>query len=289
VRRIAVPVLAAVDPLAPDPGPVRFAAAVAGRTGAPLTVVSVFGDHTAVTPLAAGQSGEALAEDADVVLEQAERIARDEAVEAESLAAVATSAPRGLSLTAVELGAGLLVVGSGVGGPSGQLHLGSTAERLLNGAPCAVALVPEGWETRDLTTIGAGFVDSAEGRAAVRDAHALAARSGARLRVLAAVRPRSWSHATADDLRAQAEAAAAAAMSGLLGAPVDVDVSVVEPADLLVAVSGELDLLVCGTRGYGPRPAALLGGVTRPLSARARCPVVVLSGAPQTGLAALVR
>jgi nucleotide-binding universal stress UspA family protein len=168
------------------------------------------------------------------------------------------------------------------------VHRGPTAERLLNGAPCAVALVPDGWEARDFTTIGAGFVNSAEARAAVRDAHALAARSGARLRVLAAVRPRNWSHADAQELRAQAEDAAEAAVSGLLGAPVDIDVSVVEPADLLVATSGELDLLVCGTRGYGPRPAALLGGVTRPVSAHARCPVVVLSGAPHAGLAALV-
>jgi hypothetical protein len=39
----------------------------------------------------------------------------------------------------------------------------------------------------------------------VRTAHALAARSGARLRVLAAVRPRAWSRAGAAELREQAE------------------------------------------------------------------------------------
>jgi nucleotide-binding universal stress UspA family protein len=256
---------------------VRFAAAIAGRTGAALTLVSVVGDAAAVTALAAGQSGEDLAPDAVEVLERAERIARAEGVEADSLTAAAVSAPRGLSLTALELGAGLLVLGSGAGGPSGQLKRGPTAERLLNGAPCAVALVPEGWEAGEFTTIGAGFVDSAEGRAAVQDAHRLAASTGARLRILAAVRPRSWSDTGADELRAQTEAAAEAAMSGLLGAPVDVDVDVAEPAELLVAVSGELDLLVCGTRGYGPRPAALLGGVTRAVTAQARCPVIVQS------------
>lgn len=266
----------------------RFAAGVAGRTGAPLTVVSVLGDHTAVTALAAGQSGEDLADDGGAALEQAVRIAREEGVEAESLVVAASSAPRGLALAAAELGAGLVVVGSGNGGPPRQVQLGSTAERLLNGAPTAVALVPPGWEARPFATIGAGFVDTAEGHAAVRDAHALAARSGARLRVLAAVRTRAWSRASADELRAYAERAAEAAISGLLGAPVDVDVSVAEPAALLVGVSGELDLLVCGTRGYGPRPAALLGGVTRALCEQARCPVVVLSGENRTGLAALV-
>jgi nucleotide-binding universal stress UspA family protein len=267
---------------------VRFAAAVAGRTGAPLTVVSVFGDRAAVTPLAAGQSGEDLAEAAGEVLERALAIARADGVDAEPLAVAATSAPRGLALAAAELGAGLVVVGSGAGGEPGQLRRGRTGERLLNGSPSPVALVPEAWAPRGFATIGAGFVDTAEGHAAVRDAHALAACSGARLRVLAAVRPPAWSGADADELRGHAEAAAEAAVSGLVGAPVDVDV-LAEPADPLVAVSGELDLLVCGTRGYGPRPAALLGGVTRQLSARARCALVVLSGPDGSGLAALVR
>ena len=251
---MAAPILAAVDPLASDLAPVRFAAALAGA-GAPLTLVSVVGDPTAVTALVAGQSGEELAPDAVEALERAERIARAEGVEPDSLAAAAASAPRGLSLTALELGAGLLVVGSGAGGPSGQLKRGATAERLLNGAPCAVALVPEGFQTGEFATIGAGFVDSAEGRAAVHEAHALAASTGARLRSSRRCSRAAWSDAGADELRAQTEAAAEAAMSGLLGAPVDVDVDVIAPEDMLIAASGELDLLVCGTRGYGPRPA----------------------------------
>ena len=161
---MAAGVLAAVDPLDPIP-PVRFAAALAGRAGAALTLVAVVGDHAAVTPLAAGQSGEDLAPDADELLERVVRIARDEGVEADSLTVVATSAPRGLSLTAVELGAGLLVVGSGAGGPSGQLKRGPTAERLLNGAPCAVALVPEGtgWRARRRRRLG-GRAGRAAGR-----------------------------------------------------------------------------------------------------------------------------
>jgi nucleotide-binding universal stress UspA family protein len=272
-------ILAAADPLAFDPAPVRFAAAVAGRLGARLTVAAVFGDDGAATALAAGQNGEDLGGDATVALERAVRIARDDGVQAEPLAVTATSAPRGLGLAATELGADLVVVGSADGGPRGHVRPGATAERLLNGSPSAVALVPAGWAPHDFTAIGAGFLASAEGRAAVRAAHALAVRSAARLRVLAAVRQRVWSRADADVLRAQAEAAAAAAVSGLVGAPVDIDVSVVEPADLLVAASGELDLLACGTRGYGPRPAVLLGGVTRALCAQARCPVIVLSGA----------
>jgi len=241
-----------------------------------------------VTPLAAGQSGEELSDDGREALEWAVRIAREAGVEAEPLSVAAVSAARGLALTATVLGAGLVVVGSAAGGRPGQLHPGATAARLLNGSPSAVAIVPAGWDGRALATIAAGFGDGAEARAAVRDAHALAVRAGGRLRVLAAVRPRAWSHADADELRARAEEAAAAAVPASTGVPVDVDVSIAEPADVLVAVSGELDLLVCGTRGYGPRPATLLGGVTRRLVAEARCPVAVLSGEDRTSIAALV-
>lgn len=288
ITRIAAPVLAAVDPRALEFASIRFAVAVAGHTGAPLTVACVVGDGTAVTPLAAGQSGEELIEDGTAALEQAVRMARDAGVEAEPLAIAAVSAPRGLAMAATDLGAGLVVVGSAPGGRPGQLHPGTTGTRLLNGSPSAVAVVPADWDGRALATIGAGFAHGAEADAAVRDAHALAACAGARLRVLAAVRPRAWSHTDAGELRAEAEEAAAAAVPASPGTPVDVDVTIAEPADVLVGVSGELDLLVCGTRGYGPRPATLLGGVTRRLVTEARCPVAVLSGEPRTSIGALV-
>ena len=44
------------------------------------------------------------------------------------------------------------------------------------------------------------------------------------------------------------------------------------PADALIAVSAELDLLVCGSRGYGPVHAVMLGGVSRALVDGAACP-----------------
>lgn len=149
-----------------------------------------------------------------------------------------------------------------------------------------MALVPRGWpRPRALGTIGAAFVDTHEGRDALRAAHALARRSGARLRVLAAVLPRAWMgdgtpeglDAAAEDARLRAGAAAEAAAGNLLGAAVDVDVEVLEPAAWLVEASREVDVLVCGARGYGARPVTLLCGVTRALTAGASCSVVVLS------------
>jgi len=44
----------------------------------------------------------------------------------------------------------------------------------------------------------------------------------------------------------------------------------------LVERSAGLDLLVCGSRGYGPVRTVLLGSVSHALAHHARCPLMVL-------------
>jgi nucleotide-binding universal stress UspA family protein len=119
----------------------------------------------------------------------------------------------------------------------------------------------------------------------------LAGRAGARLRVIAAVQRRSWMDgdvAVAADLHARAEEAAAADLAELVGTAVDVDVLDGEPAATLLAATGEMDLLVCGARGYGPERSALLGGVTRQLAEGAACPLIVLARGPGVTLESLI-
>jgi nucleotide-binding universal stress UspA family protein len=297
---MASPVLAAVDPATVDLAPVRFAARVAAHTGAPLMVASVFASDEVVERLVGGQLGEELPPDASGALERAIEAVRGDTSSSAALPAVetmplgASSAPRGLALAALEAGAALVVVGSATGGPTGRTAVGSTAARLLDGAPSAVAVVPAGWEgERDWTTVGAGFVASVEGRAATTGAHVLADRAGARLHVLAAVRPRAWMDGARDevaaDVHARAEEAATADLASLLGTAVDVDVQDGEPADvLLAATDAGLDVLVCGARGYGPERSALLGGVTRRVTEGAACPVIVLARGPGVTLESLV-
>jgi nucleotide-binding universal stress UspA family protein len=48
------------------------------------------------------------------------------------------------------------------------------------------------------------------------------------------------------------------------------------PADALAAASDDLDLLVCGSRGYGPVRTLLLGGTSHALVRKAACPVLVI-------------
>jgi nucleotide-binding universal stress UspA family protein len=46
--------------------------------------------------------------------------------------------------------------------------------------------------------------------------------------------------------------------------------------DALAAASAEIDLLVCGSRGYGPLRSVLVGGVSDRLTRQAPCPVIVV-------------
>src|SRR3954452_11324501 len=187
-----------------------------------------------------------------------------------------TSAPAALNYAAETSDVGLLVLGSSRRGPGGLLRLGSTGERLVHGAPCPLAIVPAEWEGGGglptgggLHTVGVAYTDTPEGRAALASAIALARRAGAKLRVLTAVKPREYGKVAGDGpgkettsydaggldageatRRILEEAGAEAA-----GVDVEADVSVQDPADFLVGASEHVDLLVCGSRGYGPRKA----------------------------------
>jgi nucleotide-binding universal stress UspA family protein len=274
---MSAPVLAHYDTELRELAPARFAAPLAAIMGAPLMVAAAYAGEDVVDPLAAGQMGEGLPRvDPGEALAAAVRELGLDGDRVETLALGATSAPRALHLAAVEFGAGLLVVAPGL-----------TAERLLDGAPCAVAVVPptsrvaqEG--AAPIATVGAGFVDTHEGQAGVRSAQALARRAGARLRVLCVVR------AGDRGLRARAEEAATAALHAEPGVPVDIDVDEGNPDDLLVSASSDVDLLVCGSRCYGPPGATVRGGVARRVTAEAACPVIVTARAPAIRMEDLV-
>jgi nucleotide-binding universal stress UspA family protein len=299
------PILVGYDPKTLDPAPVRFGAAAARFTGAPLIIASVHGRASAGDGAAPGQLEEDLESDATQALADVKRDLASEAIAVECRALESMSAARALHEAAEEQDAGLLVVGSTRRGAVGRVVPGSTAERLMHGAPCPVAVVPHGWEAGGgLKTIGAAYVDTEEGREALRGAYALARRAGATLRVLTAVRSRLAMYGETEartagvrgkdfdevegEYRVRAEAAARAAVAALDGdVEVEVDAFVEDPADVLIRVSEHLDLLVCGSRAYGPLRAVLLGGVSRRVAADARCPVIVLPRGVQASLEAL--
>ncbi|HEX5780327.1 MAG TPA: universal stress protein [Solirubrobacteraceae bacterium] len=56
-----------------------------------------------------------------------------------------------------------------------------------------------------------------------------------------------------------------------------------DPVEALAAVSGELDLLVCGSRGHGPVGEVVLGSVSHALLGAVRCPLLVVPRAGDQG------
>jgi nucleotide-binding universal stress UspA family protein len=297
------PILVGFDPGSADRAPVQFAIAAARLTGAPLVVGSVHADAAAIGELAHGHLEGELLHDADQPLDHIRRELAGEGVHAQCRALPGWSPARALHEAAEELGAGLLVIGSARDGHAGRLRPGSTATRLLHGAPCPVAVVPHSWQSgRAVQTIGVAYVDTPEGHEALDGALALARRTGAKLRVLSAAKPHAHEStprsdrlrdstsygALESDLRDGVEQAVAATTGGNPGAEIEPDVSIQDPADFLIAASQRLDLLVCGSRGYGPRRAVLLGGVSRRVTSEAHCPVIVLVRGAQSGLETLI-
>lgn len=293
------PILVGHDPGSPDQAPVEFGIAAARFTGAPLIVASVYRSSTADDPVE-----EDLEADAGDSLDQLKRRLDADGIKAECRSLPGTSAPRALHQAAEDLDVGVLVVGSTDRGQVGRVLLGSTAQRLVHGAPCPIAVVPHGWQAGGgLSTIGVAFVDTPEGHEALNGAVALARRAGARLRVLSAAKAKGFGRTfgggdaltpatTYADVgsaaRAGAEHAAEAAVADASGVEIEYDVSVGDPADFLVAASERLDLLICGSRGYGPARAVMLGGVSRRVTAEAHCPVIVLARGTEAGLEELI-
>jgi nucleotide-binding universal stress UspA family protein len=187
-------------------------------------------------------------------------------------------------------GAALVVVGSTHTGTVGRVLPGSTGERLLHGAPCSVAIVPKDYRLRDaapIARIGVAYNSTPEAKAAATAAAALARALGAQLEVIGVVAPESYNTpalmgapafpAIREELeeRVQSELDAVVAelpssITAITGRRTG------EPIAELTARSAELDLLIVGSRGYGPLHAVIAGGVSGRLMRNAQCPVIVV-------------
>jgi nucleotide-binding universal stress UspA family protein len=193
-----------------------------------------------------------------------------------------TSPARGLHEIAVEEGASLIVIGSTHRGPVGRVVLGSVGEVLVAGSPTAVAVAPKGFAARapeEMRVVGAGFNGSPEARLALRAAATLAAGAGAELRAIAVEEGFAHAH---HPIRPEyrAESRLVEQLDHALeevGAP-DAKRVVEKGAAVhcLCEASRETDLLVIGSRGYGPMRHALVGSVSAQLMRSAPVPVLVI-------------
>jgi nucleotide-binding universal stress UspA family protein len=279
----------AVDYREPAQEPMDLARVLASASGAPVTVASVYAFQPLTSRIEESTYGQALRAEAEPVVQRLADALRAQGVEATGEAVADVSVARGLNAVSERADAGVLVVGSTTRGPAGRILSGTTATHLLHGAACAVAVAPRAFEApaQAPLTIGVGYNGSADADVALAEAADYARVTGARLRMLAAADLSSWiqpvgvaSFDYGQLMRGQVQALERAVRKAVDALPGDVAVEHAiregDAAKVLAEASDDLDLLVCGSRGYGAIRGALLGSVSRRLVQAARCPVVVV-------------
>lgn len=184
--------------------------------------------------------------------------------------------------------ADLMVLGSTHHAHLGSVSPGSVAEHLLHGARCRLVIAPKGYGDEDhsedrLRVAAVGFDGMAESYAALDEAAKLAAKFGGSLRVIGVATPVPAMGAAAaaqagpeagPDFQTQLSNAVAELPPELRALPV------FERGDpvtkLLEAAEMGVDLLVLGSRGFGPVMRLLIGSVSSRVIREAPCPVLVV-------------
>jgi nucleotide-binding universal stress UspA family protein len=281
------PVLAGADGTGSGLDAVAFGARLATAISSPLVVACVCPDEA----LVAGAEGgtEEPQQQATSILEAARDVVGD--LPADFRTVVSTSPARGLAELAEEEGVEAVVVGSTHRGPVGRVMSGSTAERLLHGTGCPVAVAPRGYRrhrSKPIEAIGAAFTDTPEGHEAVRVAADLAGAAHLSLTVYSVVTLHSnWLRPVAvqPDATVVPEEIRRAYSEPLDRVVADLSDGVRATGELLfgevvdelsMAAERDVDLLVCGSRGYGPVRRVLLGTVSSALVRQASVPTLVV-------------
>jgi nucleotide-binding universal stress UspA family protein len=203
-------------------------------------------------------------------------------LEADLVALADGSVGRGLHLVAERRGADLVVVGSSRRALLGRALLGDDARAALNGAPCAIAVAPrgQGHAPQPVERIGVGYDGSPESERALGVARQIAARHGAGVSVLRVVTftdvgehepplDEGWPDAVAREVTRCGEELAL--LEGVAGKAV-----YGVPREELAVFSRTLDLLVIGSRGYGPWGRLLHGSVSHALVGHCASALLVL-------------
>jgi len=200
--------------------------------------------------------------------------------EAEIVSYVAESPGAGLHRLAEERAADLIVVGSTSHGAFGRVALGDDARAALNGAPCAVAVAARGYHRHPdpIAAVGVGYNESAEAQAALQAARDIAAPTSAGVSLLEVISIPSYSYSgmmapvgegielmlsEAQERIAEIPGVTGRVVFGLAG-------------EELSAFGENLDILVVGSRSYGPLRRLVVGSTSEYLERKARCSLLVL-------------
>lgn len=253
---------------------------LAAATDAKLLVATVYLYAPLATAVPPGEFQERLVADAEVALASARAAAGDANVEFLTLAG--SSPAQTLHELAEREEANLILVGSSHRSAVGRVVAGTAANALLRGAPCAVGVVPRGHRVSSspIASIGVGYDGSPESAEALGAARRLGSALSAAVRLIDVVDVatlRFTGYGYDGNLSAVREvvheelAEVEASDPSIKG-----ELREGDPAGELIAATGDLDLLILGSRGYGPIRRALLGGVSARVLRKATCPVIVI-------------
>lgn len=261
-------------------GAAALGQAIAGATGARLLLVGV------ELPLVA-DFPELRAELQDDLRDVRDALAPDARVQI----AVDLSPARALRRIAHDEQADLVVVGSRQPRGLRRLASGDTAMQVVHSAPCAVAVAPDHLPpSGGLQTIGVGINSTPEAHAALELALELAQHSAAAVRLLSVadnhypgsadlVVDANYVEMYAQILEGRVQTARRAideALETCAGTPASGDVRIGDPVDELVELSAQCDLLVLGSRRWGPVRRLVLGSTAEHVIRHAQCPALVL-------------
>jgi len=215
-----------------------------------------------------------------------ERASREADVDAHIRWREDDSTGRGLHELCEIAEADLLVVGSSRRGLLGRVLLHDDTHAALNGASCPVAVAPIGYAGQPVVMreIGVAYDGSPESGHAIEVARALAKECGAKLSAFEAVALPAYgavagSIGAAEAFEEQVQEARRRIES--LG-DVEAHAAYGNAVEELAVYSASVDLLIVGSRGYGPLGRLVHGSTSQHLARVARCPLLVLTRTAHT-------
>ena len=263
-----------------------LASLLAGASGADVALLNVY--PTSLFPIRGMTDRQTVRRLAEKSL-QAERNRWDLAASVHTTTDF--SIPRALSRHATRWKGDLIVVGSATSAPAGHAILSPRCRQLLGSGRFGLAIASHGLAKTQpkLRTVGVGYDGGPEAELALRIAAGVASGSGAELRLLSVVDDRlpvlsagQWMNVTdqamsemwdaqREEARGRAEAAASAWTKAA-----SVDAVCGDPARHLREFTGELDLLIIGSRRWGTLARVLAGSVGEALVADAQCSLLMV-------------
>lgn len=221
--------------------------------------------------------------------EKALRKRRDEAglSGTKALAIPDTSPARALHHLAEVEHADLIVTGTARHGALGRMLLGDVSRDVLHGSPCPVAVAPRGFAGGRPATIGVAFDHSPEAERALDVAIDLAGTMGARIELRQVVAADlllaiggypilgmdDIGREMVDDARARLEETIAKRGSDV---PIEAQAVLGGTTDRLNELARDVDLVVCGSRGWGVVHRVVIGSTTDHLIHHSASPVLVV-------------